>query len=170
MSNILPEHARKKVGRDNAARLVLAVSLVSLAISFVAFLALLPVEIALQIEGRTVARIQQGAPPGQEVNADATALTDMQSLLNIIGPYAATSSAPLSAIRAAIDDRPAGTLITAISYDASSKNITVTGQGSNVSAYATALREDGRFTGVQIPVGALVGGNKLFTVTLTGNF
>lgn len=152
------------------ARAAIAASIVSLAVSFVAFLALLPAEVAIQVESRAFSSIEQNAPPQQEVAKDRTTLSGSQQLLNVLGPYVSTSSAALDAMRAVVGDRPPGLVITSLSYVAGSKTITVVGQGSTVSSFGTELQADPHFTGVNIPVGVLVGSNKKFSITLTGNF
>lgn len=170
MTNVLPAQTQKKIRREHLARFTIAASLISLVVSFVAFLSLIPSEIALQIESRTLAAIEQSSPAAQEVAADRSALARTQSLVVTAQPYLATSTAALDAISAALSARPAGTTISSLSYLVGSKTISITGQGTGVNAYGAALRADKTFTAVQIPVGVLVGTDKRFTITLTGNF
>lgn len=170
MANVLPEHVQKKVGRAYLARFVIALSLVSLAVSFIAFLSLLPVEVALQMESASLTSLESSTPQSEEAATDQAALTHTQDIIRVIGPYVATSSTVLDAIRAAIADRPAGLTISSLSYAAGSKTINLVGLGSAVSDFNANLRADPHFTDVQVPVNALVGNSKQFTLTLVGNF
>ena len=170
MANVLPEQVQRKVSREYLARFVIALSLVSLAISFIAFLSLLPVEVALQMESASLATLEANAPQSEAAAADKTALTHTQAILNVVGPYVSTSSAMLDAIRASVADRPAGLTISSLSYAAGSKTISLVGLGTSVNEFNANLKADPHFTAVQVPINALVGNSKQFTLTLTGDF
>jgi hypothetical protein len=101
----------KKLRREYAARMVIATSFVSLAASLVALLALLPAEVAVQIENRTLGNLEANAPSTQQASSDSSALSRTESELGVLSPYLATSSPALEAMRAVLSDKPTGTSI-----------------------------------------------------------
>lgn len=173
MANVLPEKTRKNILREELARFVLASSLVLLLLAFIAFLSLLPAEIALQIEDSALAKTKASTPAADQINGDHLTLAEAQSFVSTALPYLAATSTGFDAIRAAIVDRPQGISITLISYIPGSKTITLSGAAAasaDIASYQSALKSDAHFTDAQIPVGALVSGDRQFSVTLSGNF
>lgn len=159
--------------REDMARFVLTGSLILLLLAFVAFLSLLPAEIALQIEAASLEKTRANAPSSDQINNDRETLADAGSYVRTLLPFTTASSTGFEAIGSAIADRPKGIALHVISYSPGTKTITISGvalASADIAAYQSALKADAHFSSVQIPVGALVGGDKQFSVTLSGDF
>lgn len=172
MSNVLTLEEKKNRDQKARARTVLCGALMCALAAGVACLALLPTLISIQ-----VARASLNAPSSDEV---ATARSDQEQALRTQGRVAAlkslmsaTSSAP-AALAMALSLQPAGISITSATYQAGRHEIVLSGNSQNrevLNSFRDELRGSGTFTGVTVPVAALVGtqGGR-FTITLTGTF
>lgn len=173
MANVLPERAKKTMLREFATRFAIAGAVMLMGTAFIAFLALLPTEIVLQLDTASLQHISAAsASPGQ-INADHATLADAASLVSTVLPFTNATSTGLEALRYALADKTPGISISSISYIPGSGTLSLTGSimpGGSISGFQSALKADTHFTNVEIPVGTLVGSAKEFTVTLTGNF
>ncbi|MDB5237963.1 MAG: hypothetical protein JWM46_233 [Candidatus Kaiserbacteria bacterium] len=170
MANILPFETQKKIWGMYRARFLIAASLVSLTLSALAGLALVPSYLALQL----------AAPPAAEAVAhsagnvpdDIATVTRTQALITALTPIISATTTPSESILVALGLRPQGVTVTHITYTAKPSLITLGGAASRttINAYRDALAHDVHFTNVSIPVDALIGNSESFTVSLKGNF
>lgn len=169
MANILPPEAQKNVWSMYRARFVLAASIVSLSLSALAALALVPSYLALQLAAPPV--VDSVTAGGQNVPDNIAALARTQALVTAIDPILSSTSSPSSVILAALDARPAGVRVTHIIYTADPLLITFTGSASRgaLSAYRDSLSADPRFTNISVPVDSLIGTNSDFTMSLAAH-
>lgn len=175
MANVLPEPAQKKIEREYLARFVLAGAVTALVCAFIAFLTLLPSEIAIQIQDSSMrSAASTPAPPAGQTAADRADVEAAQQLLLQLTPISAASSSALDMVKAAIADRPAGISINAISSTPAVKQLALSGNASSldaINAYRTALQADKHFTAVNVPVSALVGSEVgQFTISLVTSY
>jgi len=171
MTNILPVDAQKKVWRMYRSRFVIALAIVSLILSAVATLALVPSYLVVLI----------AAPPVTEVSilqdavvVDYTAvLARAQGLVQALLPMVNSTTSPSEIITSALIHRPQGVMIEHVSYvSGKTGQITIAGSGNrdSISEYRDILSKNSYFTSVSVPVGALVSQEGRFTISLSGNF
>lgn len=168
MSNVLPSKYRAAVVSRLRARFFLVGSLVLVAGALIAILALLPSVIFVH-----AARAAVGTPEAARIAAeDQDAARRAQDLITLVGPLVATSSSPAEALVEALAVKPAGVVVDLITYANETSSLTLSGVSSRreaVSEYRDALEHTGRFSGVAVPIAALVGARDgTFTMTLTG--
>lgn len=170
MANILPFETQKKIWGMYRARFVIAASLMSLALSALAALALAPSYLALQLAAPPIA--ETAASARANMSNDVVAMARAQALVAAVGPLVAATSSPSQNILASLSGRPAGVVVTRITYTAHPSLITLGASASRaaVNAYRDALMKDAHFTSVDIPVDSLIGNSSSFTVSLKGNF
>ncbi|HWO07694.1 MAG TPA: PilN domain-containing protein [Candidatus Paceibacterota bacterium] len=172
MSNVLTGEAKKNLDRRMRARFVfIGASIVSLA-ALVAALALAPAFVSVQI-----AQASLHAPSLEETRAaqdDQEKVARAQSLVTALGPLTHASSSVSDALALALELQPRSISITALTYQAATHQIVLSGTSQSreaVNEFRDALREAGAFTDVSVPVAALVGAQEgRFTITLTGDF
>lgn len=167
MANVLPIAAQKRVWRMYRARFIIVGSFVLLGLSAIGGVALLPSYLALEIAAP--APVATSAPRNDTV--DPVAIARTQALLLQIGPVVSATSSPSTTITAALAARPAGLVVDSIGYTSEVPAKIVLGGTANrdqINAYRNALLATGRFSGVSVPVGALVGAEGgRFSITLT---
>ncbi len=154
------------------ARLVLVTALTLGALALAAFLALIPSYAAVRITA-SASQDNGSAPTSQR--EDAFQLERSQFLINEVLPLIAATSSTMDVVEDALALRPSGVRITRVTYSggAEEERIMLVGVGTReqVSAYRDALTGSGLFTGVAVPVSALVGSEESgFSVVLTGKF
>ena len=170
MANILPLQAQKKIWHMYRARFLIAASLVSLALSALAALVLVPSFLALELAAPplsdTAARSAANTP------TDVVTISRTQAIIAALSPIFSATSSPSQAIIAALSARPPGVVVQNITYTAAPARITFTGTASRdaIGAYRDALTKDPQFTSVAVPVDSLIGTNNNFTMSLQGNF
>jgi hypothetical protein len=170
MANILPLDAQKKIWSMYRARFLIAASLVSLALSALAALALVPSYLALQLAAPPVSDAISHA--NANTPEDIATVSRAQALIAALGPVLSATTSPASVILDALGQRPAGVTVTGITYTTNPSLITFAGSASRdaISAYRDTLAKDPLFTSVSIPVDSLIGNNSNFTMSLSGNF
>jgi Tfp pilus assembly protein PilN len=148
------------------ARLLLVFSLVLLAGALFFALALAPAEASLL--SFTSPTVQQNTQTNATLAADSAALTRAKALLTQLAPMDATSS--LDALAAALSRAGTGITVDDIQYSVSGRSISLAGHAQTpdeVNTFNEALQSDPRFTGVSVPVSALLGSeNGSFTITM----
>lgn len=152
------------------ARFLIATSLVFLALSGLAALALVPSFLALELAAPPVA--DAGAHSGTNTPSDIATISRTQALAAALGTVFSATSSPSRVIIAALSARPPSVTVQHITYVASPAQITFNGSASrdSISAYRDALTKNSIFTSVSIPVDSLIGTSNNFTMTLEGNF
>lgn len=172
MANILPPDAEKKMIELSRARYIIVSSTILIIVACIVAGALLPSYLVLHFNPGSIA--VPNTITDSEISADKQALIGSQSLLNAFAPSVAVVT-PSDAIRVALSLRPQGIHVDHISYTAG-KTGTLILQGyadttDAINAYRTVLLSSKHFTGVDVPVGVLIGSaNGRFDVTLSGNF
>ncbi len=172
MSNLLPGRAQKEVWRGYLSRFIFAGSLLMLAASLLAILALVPSYYVLY----TTRPMKDGSTMTAEENKNDTAdIAKAQAAVSLLLPVVSATSSLSQAISAALSVRPKGIRIDNITYNAGEPaSVMITGTANNreaINAYREAMKADKRFAAVAVPVGDLLGGEGgRFTFTLTGKF
>ena len=153
-------------------RLVLVTAFMALGLAVAAGLTMVPGYVAIQV----IAPASEIAAPARSVEReDALALDRSQLLVNEVLPLLSATSTPIDTVEDALRLRPSGVRISRVTYSAGEDEdrITLTGSGTRgqVSAYRDALTGSGLFTGVAVPVSALVGSDESgFSIVLAGKF
>lgn len=171
MSNVLPQDGQKKIWTMYRSRFVLVTSIMLLALAAFAAAALIPTAVAV-ISTESAAEMSQDDAIENEA---ALAIDYAQALIQELGPRLSATSSPLETVIFALQARPGGVRVNRINYVAGEEEYRITFLGSavreDVSAYRDALTRSGRFSGVAVPVGALVGANDgNFSIVMTGQF
>lgn len=165
MSNLLPQEPQKKMRSEVRARFLLAASIVLFCCAALFSLALAPAEVSLVFFPTAPA---QGAQDATSSAADGAAIAQTKALLAALQPFSATTS--LSDVSAALADRGQGITIDDIAYSISSHSLTLGGHAQtpdDLNAFREALQNDPDFSGVSVPVSALLGsGGGGFTITM----
>jgi hypothetical protein len=172
MTNVLPPDAQKKVWAMYRARFILVTALVLLGLAAASALTLVPSYVAIRM---LAASAQDAAPEFSVERSDVIALERSQHLINAALPLLSSTSSAMSVVEEAIRLRPTGVRISRVTFSAGAEEdrITLIGSGTRgqVSAYRDALTGSGLFSGVAVPVSALVGSNQGgFSIVLTGSF
>lgn len=151
------------------ARFLIVLSLVMIVLAVLAIIALIPSFAVL--EANTLSEEEMTAQ-GSSAAENQKSMSRSQQLLNAVAPIVNSTSTPGQAITHALELRPKGTTVQRVRYAAQSKSIQLAGTANRdaLTAYRTALENDGMFTSVSVPVAALVGANGQFSITLGGNF
>ena len=166
MSNVLTGEAKKVLDTTAWTRFIMVGAAASAFGALAAVIALLPAFINVRI-----ARASLEAPSAaQEAREDNATASHAQTLVDALKPL--TGTPPSDALAEALALQPAGISITGIAYRTNPEEIELTGISKNredVNAFRDVLVQSGRFTGVEVPVAALVGTQEgRFTMTLTG--
>mgnify|MGYP003396018140 CR=1 FL=1 len=172
MANVLPPESQKKIWAMYRSRLVLVTALVLLLLASVAAAALIPSYVALHVA------MEDATDVGVEIESEresAVTLEHSQALIRELMPVITATSSPVEVVVSAIALKPAGMRITRVMYASGTGEgrITFIGTGTReqVSAYKDILTKSGNFTGVAVPVGALVGSEGGgFSIVLAGQF
>ncbi len=167
MSNVLPNSSQKAVWHEYRARFVLVGSIVA---SLVALVALVPSYLALRVDEGSLVPATSTPSAAQ----DGIAMAHLKVLVTTLSPLAASSS-PVDAMTAALANKPAGIVITHLTYTAGSPaSLVLSGTASDtqtLNAYQMALRANSRFTAASVPIDQLAGaGNGQFTLTVSGTY
>ena len=179
MSNLLPKERFEFVWDDYRSRLILTGALVFLGVAILAGIAFLPAYVALKVEGNSQEKQSAGVSSQSDSNpqdkAERTDILRSQTLLASIAPIVSATSSPTGILNSALALRPNGVSVSRISFvSGKSGSVIINGDArgrEDINQYRDALSKDGRFKGVSIPVGALVGGDGgAFAITLTGDF
>lgn len=151
------------------ARFLIILSLMLIALALFMLIALIPSFAAL--EANTLSAEEVNAKGGG-VAEGLKGMMKSQALLSAVAPVVSATSSPSSAIEKAIALRPKGVTVDHIRYIGSPKSIQLGGRATReqLTAYRTALENDGTFSTVSVPVAALVGSSGQFSITLLGNF
>lgn len=154
-------------------RFVLVKSLMLLGLALVAFATMIPSYVAVQSAPKSES--VDVSPEANEQRDAAFALEYAQGLVKEFKPSLTATSSPLDVVISALGMKPQGVLINRIMYAAGEEEDRITFVGSasreRVSAYRDALTQSGLFTGVAVPVGALVGSEGGgFSIVMVGNF
>jgi len=171
MSNILPVERKAVVWRMYRARFILAGSFVILCCACIAILAMAPSYFVL-VDAAAGVGPQSGQNPSTD--ADRAAVVHTQGLVNALSPLTGTTSAS-ALIAAALSERPLGITISHVTATTGDPGtVILTGTAATVDAvnqYQRALRTDGRFPGVSVPLGDLAGTeNGTFSITISADF
>jgi len=172
MANLLSKESQKNLRRAQRARLVLAAACAALAAALIGFAALLPAFIFLRASRAGSA----AQPPALALaSEDRAALQEIRGMVSALKPITGASTTPSQAILRALSLKPASVAVDRIAYSAGAYGtIIVSGASqapSALDAYRSALAADPRFSGVSVPVSALIGAaGGRFTMTLTGDF
>ncbi len=169
MTNVLPLPAQRSLWNIHRARFLIVLSLVLIGLSVLAYVALLPSFVALESNTLSDAEI---SAQGNSVTQSLKSMQGSQALLTAVSPVIYATSSPSLAIEKAIALRPKGATVSRIRYISSSRSIQIAGVANReaLTAYRTALENDGMFTTVSVPVAALVGASGQFSITLAGKF
>lgn len=169
MTNVLPLPAQQTLWSIHRARFLTVFALVLIALSVLAYVALLPSFVAL--ETNTLSDAEMSAQ-GSSATESLKSMQKSQALLTAVAPIIYATTTPTFAMEKAIELRPKGATVSRIRYIGSSHTIQLAGVASReaLTAYRTALENDGLFTAVSVPVAALVGASGQFSITLSGNF
>lgn len=156
------------------ARLVIVLSLTIFALGFFFALTLLPSYLAISLAGGPDQTTQENTHTSSD---ETISIARAQMLVTKLLPVLSATSSPTAVIATAIKDRPAGVVLSHISYTAGEGDATgellLVGDAprEKVSAYRDALTADPLFKTVSVPVGALVGTDGgHFSITLGGTF
>lgn len=179
MANVLPKERLQSVWGEFRDRLVLVGALAFLGLALLAGLALLPAYAALQIEQNLLEQRSASGPasadPNPQSRNERNDISRSQSLLIRVAPYVSATSSPSELIGIALEPRPKGVFVNHIGFT-SGRGGTIVIDGvapgrEEINQYREGLSKNPRFTGVSVPVGALIGaeGGK-FTITLSGAF
>lgn len=152
-------------------RFVLVASLMLLGLAALAGVALIPSFVSV-LSTENPAALSEAAQAKQN---SAYELDYTQSLMSELGPRLTATTSALTIAISALELKPAGLRVNRITYipGEEESRITFLGNASReqVSSYRDALLQSGAFTGVAVPVGALVGSNDgNFSIVMTGNF
>lgn len=171
MANVLPPEVQKKVWGMYRARFVLILSIVLIVLSGLTALALFPSYIALYVAAPSLIN---AADSSVDVGDAAISLERSQTLIRELLPVLTATSSAMATVENALSVKPTGVRITRLTYSSGTEGkIILIGSGTRdgVSAYKDALVGLGIFSGIAVPVSALVGSNGgTFSVVLTGNF
>ena len=172
MANVLPPQEKKNRERDVDARFITVGAGVVAAGALIAMLALLPAFISIHIARSALAPEENRAAASKD---DQTKASRAQAMTAALSPLVAATSSPTSALSAALFLRPSGISITSIAYTKGEPSkIILTGTSKSreaINRFRDVLEKDSHFTGIAIPVSALVGTQEgKFTATLTGSF
>jgi hypothetical protein len=167
MANILPLDAQKQVAAMRRSRLLIVLSIAICALALLMALALVPSYLALR---SAVPSAADRAREAREIT-DPQALARAQQLVERLSVVLVASTSPTALIAAALLDRPSGTSVNHIHYGAAGTEkpaeMILTGSATRdrIAAYRDALSRNPLFTGVSVPVSALVGASGDFSVT-----
>lgn len=179
MSNLLPKERIDRVLVEYRSRLVLTGALVFLCVAIVAGIALLPAFVALKVEEASQAKQRDSNASQFDSNpiskAERADILRSQALLARVASVVSATSSPTEILSAALALRPAVVTVDHISFSPGKGGvIKINGEAKGreeINQYRDALAKEGRFNGVSIPVGALVGSEGGdFTITLSGDF
>ncbi|MBI2610602.1 hypothetical protein HYW60_01545 [Candidatus Kaiserbacteria bacterium] len=170
MANLLSPRELKQVRSYFRARFLGTGSLVAIVCGVVALLSLLPVY-------AIVGAPREGSSPTPGVlseSEDREELARARLILRDIAPVASTTSS-LDMLGEILSVRPAGTVITSMSFKRGEEGMIVLSGTSksrdDINAYREILSRDARFSSVTVPIGALAGtAGSRFTLTITGTF
>ncbi len=179
MSNLLPKERLEFVWADYRSRLILAGALVFLGVAILAGIAFLPAYVVLRVG--TSSQEKQSADIASQSGANSQSRTERadilrsQMLLARVAPIISATSSPTEILNSALALRPNGISINHINFvSGKGGSVIINGEArgrEDINQYRDSLSKGGRFEGVSIPVGALVGSEGgAFTITLTGNF
>lgn len=171
MTNILPVDTQKKVWRMYRSRFVIAIALVSLILSAIATLALVPGYLVMLIAAPPVNEVS--IPQDAVVVDDTAALSKAQGLVQALLPIVNSTTSPSEIITSTLINKPRGITIEHVSYvSGKSAQLTIVGSGNrdSISEYRDVLSKNSYFTNVSVPVGAFVSQDGRFTISLSGNF
>lgn len=167
MANVLPLERQRKVWAMYRARFLIVCSLLLLVLALVAGLVTVPSYLALRIDApeRTVANASKPD------SSDAIAIARTQSLVSTLLPLLSATSSASFAITRALEEKPVGVKVERISYARGEISLSGTASRDALNTYRNSLVQSGAFTGVSLPVGALViSEGSRFTIKLSGNF
>ncbi len=169
MTNVLPLPAQQSLWAMHRARFLIVISLMLIGLAVLALVALVPSFVALETNTLSDEEITARSTTAAE---SLKSMQNSQQLLTAIAPIIAATTSPTTAIQKAISLKPKGATIQRIRYAGSNKSIQLAGSGNReaLTAYRTALENDGMFTTVSVPVAALVGSSGQFSITLMGHF
>lgn len=153
-------------------RFVMVTGLALLGIALFAAASLIPSYVAVEAAGGEEEVVSPEVTAEREI---AFSLEYAQGLVRELKPTLLATSSPLDVVGSALSMRPAGVKVTRIMYVAGDGEGRITFIGSapreQVSAYRDALTKSGLFSGVAVPVGALVGSEGGgFSIVMIGAF
>lgn len=165
MTNILPLEAQKKVWSMYRSRFLITASLVSLALSTLAALVLVPSFLALELAAPPIS--DAVAHSRENTPTDIAIISRTQALAGALSPILAATSSPSQRIREALSAKPQGVSVTHITYTSQPSMITLSGTASRdtISAFRDTLAKDPLFTNVSVPVDSLIGASNSFTMS-----
>ncbi len=151
------------------ARFVSMLSLMLIGLALLAFLALIPSFGALEANTLSDDEMTQQSSTAAE---SLKSMKKSKALMTAVLPIIAATSSPMAAIEKAVSLHPKGATVIRVRYVASAHNIQLGGTANReaLTAYRTALENDGAFTSVSVPVAALVGSSGQYSITLGGAF
>lgn len=172
MANLLPPQAQKSVKGFYRSRFVFTGSLVAIVCASIAIIALLPVYVMVRTQAG-----ENPEPATQTLSdiSDREEIARARLLLKELQPIAATSTPALAILEEIFVARPAGTVVSSVSFKRGEESEIVIGGTSpsreDINAYRETLAKNPRFTSVAVPLGVLAGAaGARFTVTIKGNF
>lgn len=152
-------------------RLVLVTALALLVLAAIAALFLIPSYVALRVAAPPVPDAQVST--GEE--QDILTLQRTQFLIRDLEKTLVVATSSMKVVEEALALRPSGIRVLRIAYERveGGGRLTLSGDGTRdtITGYRDALTRSGKFTGVSVPVGALVpaeGG--AFTIVVSGHF
>lgn len=183
MANLLPQDTQKMLFNRMVVRIAIVTSLLLSFVALVATAALLPGYLTLRTEDAALSyeieSLQQAG--GTQATEDRREVNATNKRLRTIEGTFLRSSQISEAIRVAIEARPQGMILERIAYDIAPAVGSTTPHALQISgiladrtdqsAYLTALRTEGMFTQVEIPISALARADqKELTVMLYADF
>jgi hypothetical protein len=170
MANVIPREGLSKIRKRNSARFILVASGMIAAAALLAILAIMPAYVSIRVaRAAAEAGVHEA---GEAASEDQDEAIRTQRLILTLTPIANATTSPISALSAALAEKPAGLSITSISYASDKSTILLAGTATRreaVSALRDTLEATKRFSSVTVPVAALVGAQEgRFTITLTG--
>lgn len=170
MANVLPPEIQDRTTRYENARLMIAGSVVAVIAAALSVLAFVPAYMAVQIEGDSSA--ENDVPRAAHIQSLTAELAGAQAVVNSVAPIVSATTTPSAALAAALALKPPTVSIDQIVY--SPGVITLSGVArtdADIDAYRAAVAQDPRFTGVTVPVSALLGASGgSFSMQLSGAF
>lgn len=174
MSNVMPAEKKRKLWREYESRFLAAGSLLGVATACFCALALVPSYVALRVEDGTTAPSFSGT---SSYESDRETVARTRALLDILSPYAGTTTPPSEAVERLLALRPPGVSLDRIEYASGESVGTIIVSGSAtvrdvIGAYRAAVEGDTLFDSASVPIGDLAGtdGGGHFSMTVRGAF
>ncbi len=170
MTNLLPPSKIAVVRNFYTARFVTILATILALCAVFALISLVPAYWALMLEGRVLTPV--AAPyDATTIQNDRLAVIEGMSYTTLLGSLLDASTSPSAALSRVLAQRPAGVVVSHVSYAPGTITIGGTAGAGPLNTYRTALTDDSLFSKVSVPVNALIGADQgNFTITVTGNF